>query len=77
MPEFVECGGWSVSFDPTGKATMSATIITSSNNIGGNYNSWSEGGRSFTGSVMTLKGSPMIGSGGWVQWAIGWQGIAN
>ena len=75
MTEFVECGGWSVSYDATGKATISASVITDSNAISGNYNSWSVGCRTFTGSVMTLKGSPLIGSGGWVQWAISWQGI--
>jgi len=75
MTEFVECGGWSVSYDATGKATISASVITSSNNIGGSYETWNEGGVRFTGSVMSLKGSPMMGSGGWVQWSIGWQGV--
>ena len=77
MTEFVECGGWSVSYDATGKATISATIITDSNSISGDYNNWSIGCRYFKGSVMTLKGSPLIGSGGWTQWSISWQGIGR
>jgi hypothetical protein len=73
--EFVECGGWSVTYDATGKATISATIVTNSNTIKGQYNNWSVGCRQFKGSLMSLRGTPIMGSEGWIQWSLSWQGI--
>jgi hypothetical protein len=76
--EFIDCGSLSISFDATGKATISCNIIRSdSGSLQNNYNMWSLGGVSFDGSVMSLNQAPMIGSGGWNQWSLRWEGVGN
>jgi len=76
--EFLECGGLSITYDATGVATINATVAkSSSGDLSNSYESWNLGGVSFTGNVMTASQAPLIGSGGWFQWSITWQGVGN
>ena len=76
--EFIDCGSLSISFDATGKASISCNVIRSdSNNLTDDYNTWSLGGVFFDGNVMSLTQSSLIGSGGWSQWQLRWEGIGN
>jgi len=77
--EFLECGGLSISYDARGVATINATVAKSrSGDLTGSYETWPDlGGVFFTGNVMTASQAPIIGSGGWFQWSITWQGVGN
>lgn len=76
--EFIDCGSLSISYDATGKATISCNVIRS--NSGGlvkDYNTWRLGNVYFDGNVMSLNQSVMLGSGGWHQWQLRWEGVGN
>lgn len=76
--EFIDCGSLSISYDATGKASISCTVIRSdSGSLVKNYNGWRLGGVSFDGNVMSLNQSVMLGSGGWHQWQVRWEGVGN
>lgn len=76
--EFVECGSLSISYDATGKATISCSVIKSDdNNLSKSYEDWRLGGVTFYGNVMNLAQSPIFGSGGWCRWQLQWEGIGN
>ena len=75
--EFVECGTLSISYDATGKATINYTKIRDNAGIPSAPNNLSFGGRTFKGNTMSIAPNPLIGSGGWFQWQISWQGIGT
>jgi len=76
--EFIDCGSLSISFDATGKATISCNVIRNdSGSLVNDYNSWSFGSVHFDGNIMGLNQSPIIGSGGWNQWQLRWEGVGN
>jgi hypothetical protein len=76
--EFIDCGSLSISYDATGKATISCSIIRNdAAGLQNDYNTWRLGGVFFDGNVMGLNQSPMIGSGGWNQWQLRWEGVGN
>jgi len=79
--EFVECSSVSITYDATGKATVSFTIIKNNrNNLSNDYNTfWTDlGGVKFTnGNVMSAIQQPFVGSGGWNQWQMQWEGIGE
>ncbi len=78
LVEFIECGGLSITYEANGRASINANIIKSNTNaLTTNYNTWSLGGVSFVGNVMSASQKPMIGSGGWGQWQLNWQGVGN
>jgi hypothetical protein len=78
MIEFVECSSLSISFDATGKATISCSVIRNDNDtLTGDYDTWQIGGVSFDGDVMSLNQQPLQGSYGWNQWALQWEGVGN
>lgn len=54
MAEFIECTSLSVSYDITGLATVSYTVISDSSGIKA-YNTISFGGRIFQGYVMSAS----------------------
>jgi hypothetical protein len=76
--EFIDCGSLSISYDATGKATISCTVVRSDSNfLRKDYNDWHLGGVRFDGNVMSLNQAAMLGSGGWHQWQLQWEGIGN
>jgi len=77
MTEFIECGSVSVSYDATGKATVSYTKIKEGSGAPSTPNSLYFGGVSFTGNTMSIMPSPILGNGSWFQWQVGWQGVGN
>jgi hypothetical protein len=76
--EFIECSSVSINFDATGKAVISCSVIKNdSNALAGTYDAWSLGGVSFDGDVLSLTQQPIIGSHGWNQWQLQWEGVGN
>jgi hypothetical protein len=75
--EFIECGTVSISYDATGKASVSFSVISTNGRSIGNYNSLYFGGVSFSGNIMGAEAAPLRGSGGWKQWQMQWAGIGN
>jgi len=79
--EFVECSSLSISYDASGKATVSFTVIRNDkNDLGRDYNRyWGNlGGVNFTdGNVMSAVQQPFVGSGGWNQWQLQWEGVGK
>lgn len=78
MVEFIECPSLSISYDATGKASVSITVIRDDmNDLRGTYTSKSWGGVRFTVGVMGATQQPIMGSGGWAQWSLQLEGIGN
>lgn len=75
--EFPDCGSLSISFDATGKATASLTVLRNSHtSLTKQYNNRTWGGTSFDLIVMSASPSPIIGSN-WSQWSLNMEGIGN
>jgi len=76
--EFIDCGSLSISFDATGKATISCNVLRSdSDELHDDYNTWNFGSVYFDGNVMSLNQQSLVGSDGWHQWQLQWEGIGN
>lgn len=75
--EFPDCGSLSISFDATGKATASLTVLRNDHNpLQKDYTNKMWGGTSFDLIVMTASPSPIVGSN-WSQWSLNMEGIGN
>lgn len=75
--EFPDCGSLSISFDATGKATASLTVLRSDHNSPNrNYTNRTWGYTTFDLIVMTAAPSPIMGSN-WSQWSLNMEGIGN
>ncbi len=76
--EFIDCSSLSVSYDATGKASVSLTVLRcDSNEI--NYsqyinNRW--GGVDFDLVLMNASQKPIIGST-WYEWGLQMEGVGN
>lgn len=78
MTEFIECPSLSVSFDATGKASVSLSIIKDSPGVNiGDYTDLVIGGKNFDLVVMSAAQQPLIGSEGWFQWSLQMEGVAD
>jgi len=77
LMEFVECGSLSISYDATGKATISCSVLRSDDQDIGDYNDWFIGGVNFDGNVMSKIQNPIFGSSGWFRWQVQWEGVGN
>ncbi len=76
--EFIECSSLSISYDATGKVTVSMGVIRNdSSALKNTYTSRSWGSRNFDTILMSASQQPMIGSGGWNQWSLQLEGVAN
>jgi len=76
--EFIECPSLSISYDATGKASVSLTVIRDNmGDLQGTYNAETWGGVRFTVGVMAATQQAIIGSGGWAQWSLQMEGVGN
>lgn len=76
--EFIECPSISVSYDATGKASVSISVIRDDmGTLTGDYTTLDIGQRDFTVVVMAASQQPIIGSAGWAQWSLQLEGIAE
>ncbi|MHA2218195.1 MAG: hypothetical protein ACXACY_19840 [Candidatus Hodarchaeales archaeon] len=78
MVEFTECPSISISYDATGKASISLSVIKDDmNTITGDYTTLNFGNTAYTLVVMSASQQPIFGSGGWAQWSLQLEGIAE
>lgn len=78
MVEFIECSSLSVSYDATGKASISLAVVRDDmRKLQDNYTDVSWGGVSFTVGVMGASQQVIMGSGGWAQWSLQLEGVGN
>ncbi len=76
--EFIDCGSLSISYDATGKASVSLTVVKdSSNPLRYTYTNRRWGGVQFDLLVMNSSQKPIIGSRGWYEWGVSMEGIGN
>lgn len=74
--EFIDCGSLSISYDATGKASVALTVVRDDRlPLQGSYSNRRWGGVQFDLIVMSANQSPIIGSGGWNQWALQMEGV--
>lgn len=73
--QFVDCSSLSVSFDATGKASVSIQVLRSDDrNIMGDYANMTWGGTRFELVVMNASPSPMLGTT-WHTWSLQMEGV--
>jgi len=76
--EFIDCATLNISYDATGKATVSFTVIRNDDELlKKSYIDRNWGTVQFDLIVMRAAQQPMIGSGGWCQWQMQLEGIGN
>jgi hypothetical protein len=76
--EFIECPSLSISYDATGKASVSLTVIRDDmDDLSGTYTNESWGGVEFTVGIMGATQQAIIGSGGWAQWSLQLEGVGE
>jgi hypothetical protein len=76
--EFIECPSLSISYDATGKASVSLVVIKDDmGDLDGTYNSEIWGGVTFTLGVMAASQQAIMGSGGWAQWSLQMEGVGD
>lgn len=76
--EFVDCGSLSISYDATGKASVSLTVVRNDRlPIRGTYTNKRWGGTQFDLIAMSSSQNVLIGSGGWSEWALQMEGIGE
>jgi len=76
--EFIDCGSLSISYDATGKASVSLTVVRDDPRpLQKIYNRRSWGRVNFDLIIMAASQSPIIGSGGWNQWSLQMEGVGN
>lgn len=76
--EFIECSSLSISYDATGKATIALAVLRDdTNELSDTYTNRSWGGVRFDCVLMGATQKPIIGSGGWTQWALQMEGVGN
>lgn len=75
--EFIDCGSLSISFDATGKASVSLTVLRNDNNMynAANYTNRTWGQTRFDLITMSASAEALVGSA-WTQWAIQMEGVA-
>lgn len=78
MTEFIECSSLSISYDATGKASISLTVVKDDmNGLQDTYTDGSWGEVRFTVGVMSANQQAIMGSGGWAQWSLQLEGVGN
>jgi len=78
MVEFIDCGSLSISYDASGKASISLSVIRDDRGeLQDTYTGKSWGGVNFDCVLMSASQKPMIGTGGWSQWSLQMEGIGN
>jgi hypothetical protein len=74
--EFIDCGSLSISFDATGKASVSLTILRNDNLMYKveNYTNRTWGQTLFDLITMSASAESLVG-GDWTQWSVQMEGV--
>lgn len=74
--EFIDCGSLSISFDATGKASVSLTILRNDNLMYDvdNYTNRTWGQTLFDLITMSASAESLVGSD-WTQWSVQMEGV--
>lgn len=73
--EFIDCGSLSISFDATGKASVSLTVLRNDGlPLTGDYNDRTWGQTTFDLITMSASAEAIVGSV-WRQWSIQMEGV--
>lgn len=78
MTEFIDCGSLSISYDATGKASVSFTVVKdTSGELIREYdvNYW--GGQKFDCILTNVSQKPIVGSRTWYEWGLQMEGVAD
>lgn len=76
--EFIDCGSLSISYDATGKASVSFTVVRNDRNpVQGTYTNKRWGGVTFDCIMMSASQNALIGTGGWSEWSMQMEGIGE
>jgi len=76
--EFIDCSSLSISYDATGKATISLSVLRDDrNNLQDSYTNKLWGGVRFDCVVMGASQKAILGSGGWSEWSLQIEGVGN
>jgi Na+-translocating ferredoxin:NAD+ oxidoreductase RnfC subunit len=75
--EFIDCGSINIQYDATGKATVSLVVVKNDNSALTGCYPPSLGGVSWDVSTMTAIQRAIIGSDGWYEWHMQFQGWGN
>jgi hypothetical protein len=77
MVEFIDCGSLSISFDVTGKATISLGVLRDDRNeLQDTYTNRTWGGTAFDCVLMNVSQRPVLGSA-WSEWSLQMEGVGN
>ena len=77
MVEFIDCGSLSISYDATGKASISFSVVTDSNTLVQDYTDREWGHIRFDCVITNVSQRPIIGSKKWFEWSIQMEGVGN
>ena len=76
--EFIDCGSLNIKYDATGKATISLTVIKNNNySLQNSYGDRTWGGVHFDTTLMQANQQYTLGTGGWRQWQLQFEGVGN
>jgi len=76
--EFIDCGSLSISYDATGRANISLTIVKNSPDVSLNkYNNLTWGEVEFDTLVMNASQKALVGSINWYEWGLQLSGVGN
>jgi hypothetical protein len=76
--EFIDCSTVSITYDATGKASVSFTVVkNTTDDLSNLYTRVTFANRTFTGSLMSVVKRPIFGSDGWCEWQLQLQGVGN
>lgn len=63
--EFVECGSLNISYDVTGLASVSFTVVSDSDTLTNTYEEFTIGGIQYRGYITGLSAQPILGTTWW------------
>lgn len=77
MTEFIDCGSLSITYDATGKASISYVVLSDLPFLTNNYTHRKWGGINFNCVMMNVVQRPIIGSRNWFEWSLQMEGVGN
>jgi len=77
MVEFIDCGSLSITYDATGKASISFSVLTDNDKLTDDYTDKEWGSIRFDCVITNVMQRPIIGSKKWFEWSIQMEGVGN
>jgi len=76
--EFIDCGSLNISYDATGKASVSFNVVKNNGETSlDRYTNPEWGGVNFDLMVLNSNQKALIGSRGWYEWSLQLAGVGN